>query len=193
MEIDYESDNVFETFELSDEAEIPVGYYDFFQLEGSFNTPMTRPLWLRFHSSVGGYYDGSLVNLYFTPSWSLSSSLMLSGAYIYSNVKLPDRNQQFLSHIGRLKTLIMFNTRLSLSAFIQYNSEDQNIGSNVRFRYNPREGNDLWLVYNEGTNNDLERHMPELPMMPRMNYRSILLKYTKSYRCHCRQRLYCRR
>jgi len=120
-----------------------------------------------------------VVDLRFTPSWSISSFLMLSGAYIYSNVKLPVRSQQYLSHIGRLKALVMFNTRLSLSAFVQCNSSEGNIGSNIRFRYNPREGNDLWLVYNEGTNTDLMR---ENPYKPRMAGRTIMLKYTYTFR-----------
>ncbi|MFC2116904.1 hypothetical protein ACFLTU_10535 [Bacteroidota bacterium] len=113
------------------------------------------------------------------PSWSISSTLMLSGTYIYSHVDLPERNQQFISHIARIKTLVMFTTRLSFSAFIQYNSENQKIGSNIRFRYNPREGNDLWLVYNENTNTDLKR---ELPYRPSLAARSIMLKYTYTFR-----------
>jgi hypothetical protein len=73
----------------------------------------------------------------------------------------------------------MFNTRLSLSAFVQYNSNTRKIGSNVRFRYNPREGNDLWLVYNEGTNTDLKR---EVPYRPGLASRTVMLKYTYTFR-----------
>ena len=80
------------------------------------------------------------------PSWSISSGLTLTGAYIYSNVIFPERNQHFISHIGRLKALVMFSTKLSLSAFIQYNSAEHLFLSNIRFRYNPREGNDFYIL-----------------------------------------------
>ncbi len=175
----YRIENVFETFELSDEAEIPVGYYTFPQLRGFFSTPSTSPAWMYFEGTAGGYFDGSMIQAAFMPNWSISSSITLGGAYLYSHVNLQDRDQRYISHIGRLKTLVMFSTRLSLSAFIQYNSDTRNIGSNVRFRYNPREGNDLWIVYNEDTNTDLRR---EIPYRPRLAGRTLMLKYTYTFR-----------
>jgi hypothetical protein len=175
----FQIENVFETFDLSDDALVPTGYYTFTQLKGFLTTPQTKSAWLYVEGFGGGYYDGSIINLYFQPSWSISSSMMLSGAYIYSHVDLPARDQKFISHIARIKSLVMFNTRLSLSAFVQYNSNTRKIGSNVRFRYNPREGNDLWLVYNEGTNTDLKR---EVPYRPGLASRTVMLKYTYTFR-----------
>ena len=172
-------ENVFEDFTLSDDAEVPAGYYTFTQMKGTLSTPMTNPASLLFEGYGGGYYDGHVLNLQFTPNWSISSSVMLGGDYIYSRVDLPSRDQKFISHIGRLKSLIMFSTRLSLSAFVQYNSNTRTIASNIRFRYNPREGNDLWLVYNEGTHTDLRREIPEKPVLAN---RTIMLKYTYTFR-----------
>ncbi len=175
----YQIENVFETFELSDDAEIPVGYYSFPQFICFASTPMTRPAWLYIEGFAGKYYDGRAVNISMLPNWSLSSSLTLGGAFIYSHVDLPDRGQKYVSHIGRLKVLVMFNTRFSLSAFVQYNSDTGIIGSNVRFRYNPREGNDLWLVYDEGTHTDRQR---DIPHRPSLAARTIMLKYTYTFR-----------
>ncbi len=175
----YRIENVFETFDLSDNAEVPIGYYAFPQMQGIIATPMTLPAWMHIRAGVGAYYDGSLVNLQFQPTWSISSSLMLSGTYIYSHVDLSVRDQEYISHIGRLKALIMFSTKVSFSAFIQYNSDTRGIGSNVRFRYNPREGNDLWLVYNEDTNTGLKQ---EIPYRPGLAGRTVMIKYTYTFR-----------
>ena len=142
-------------------------------------TPMTQPVWMLFQFETGGYYDGKMLSITAMPTWSIASSLILSGAYIYSNVDLMTREQHFISHIGRIKALLMFNTKLSFSAFIQYNSEIHNIASNIRFRYNPREGDDLWIVYNEGTNTDLDR---EIPSPPHLAGRTVMLKYTYTFR-----------
>ncbi|MEE9461924.1 MAG: hypothetical protein V3V53_08835, partial [Bacteroidales bacterium] len=111
--------------------------------------------------------------------WSISSFFVLSGGYVFSKVDFPERDQHFISHIGRIKALLMFSTKLSVSAFIQYNSETHFVSSNIRFRYNPREGNDLWIVYNEGTNTDLDR---EIPSPPRLAGRTVMLKYTYTFR-----------
>ncbi len=50
--------------------------------------------------------------------------------------------------------------------------------TNFRFRYNPREGNDLYIVFNEGRNT--YRNIDE-PRLPLYNSRSILVKYTYTF------------
>ncbi|MEE9464190.1 MAG: hypothetical protein V3W14_01280 [Candidatus Neomarinimicrobiota bacterium] len=52
------------------------------------------------------------------------------------------------------------------------------MSANVRFRYNFREGNDLWIVYDEGMNTNRHRLTP---MLPFTNIRTILVKYTYTF------------
>jgi hypothetical protein len=177
--MEYSYENLFELFELSDEVNVPVGDYNSAKFSGFLMTPMTKPFWMGLALDWGGFYDGRVLSVNALPSWSLSSSFVLTGGYVFSKVDFSKRDQHFLSHIGRLKALLMFSTKLSLSAFIQYNTESHQIGSNIRFRYNTREGNDLWIVYNEGTNTDLVR---EIPNPPRLAGRTVMLKYTYTFR-----------
>jgi hypothetical protein len=177
--VEWNYENLFELFEISDDVNVPIGTYTFPQLTGLIMTPMTKPTWMMLQFETGGYYDGKMLSITAMPNWSMSSSFILSGAYIYSNVDFTTRDQHFISHIGRIKALLMFSTKLSVSAFIQYNSEPHFVSSNIRFRYNPREGNDLWIVYNEGTNTDLDR---EIPSPPRLAGRTVMLKYTYTFR-----------
>ena len=86
---------------------------------------------------------------------------------------------RFTNHIVGLKGLMTLTTKTSLSAFIQYNTSNNKIYSNIRFRYNPREGNDFYLVYDEGLNTSLNRESPTLPVTPG---RTILLKYSYTFR-----------
>jgi hypothetical protein len=177
--VNWNYENLYELFEISDDVNIPIGEYSFPQLKGLIMTPMSKPVWMMLQFEGGGYYDGKMLSVTTMPNWSISSSLILSGAYIYSNVVLVTRGQHFISHIGRIKAMLMFSTKLSLSAFLQYNSENHLVSSNIRFRYNPREGNDLWIVYNEGTNTDLDR---DIPKSPRLAGRTVMLKYTYTFR-----------
>ncbi|HCC71062.1 MAG TPA: hypothetical protein DEQ09_07930 [Bacteroidales bacterium] len=73
---------------------------------------------------------------------------------------------------------MLVNTKLSISAFIQYSSVSEFITSNIRLRYNPREGNDLYIIYDEGFNTDRYR---EIPVMPVSRIRTIMLKYTYTF------------
>jgi len=171
-------ENVFEAIEISDDVEVPPGEYKFFDISCMLQTPLSRPLMTALVFQAGTYYDGQRISCGLQPQWNLSSSFQLSGFYEYNWVDFSGREQKFIAHIGRLKALYMFNTKLSASAFIQYSSADDNIISNFRLRYNPREGNDFYIVYNEGTNTDLDR---ELPTLPRMSDRTLLLKYTYTF------------
>jgi hypothetical protein len=174
----YNYENVFEAIEISDHTQVPVGEYKFWSMEGMLMTPMSRPFLTALMIQAGSFYDGKRVSVGLQPIWSISSSFQLSGFYEYNQVDFPGRNQRFLAHIFRLKALYMFSTKLSVSAFVQYNSDEYNIISNFRLRYNPREGNDFYIVYNEGTNTELDR---EIPTFPRMSDRTLLLKYTYTF------------
>lgn len=171
-------ENIFDTLEISDDAYVPVGEYRFWSMDGMLMTPMSEPLMTSIMIQAGSYYDGKRISLGMQPVWCISSGVQLSAFYEYNRVDFPERDQKFLAHIIRLKTLFMFSTKLSVSAFVQYNSAEDNIISNFRLRYNPREGNDFYIVYNEGTNTDLDRDVPEYP---RMSDRTLLLKYTYTF------------
>lgn len=174
----YNYEYVFEAIDLNDYTQIPVGEYKYWSMEGMLMTSMSKPLMSMLLVQAGSYFDGNRISLGLEPTWAVSSSLRLSAFYQYNRVNFAERNQKFLAHIMRLKVLLMFNTKLSVSAFVQYNSDEHNIISNFRLRYNPREGNDFYIVYNEGTNTELDR---EVPTLPRMSDRTLLLKYTYTF------------
>ncbi len=78
----------------------------------------------------------------------------------------------------QLRVLATLSTKFSILTYVQYNgAEDLAIG-NVRIRYNPREGNDLYLVFNELLNTDREG---KVPYPPRSGARAILLKYSYTF------------
>ena len=128
---------------------------------------------------MGEFYDGTYANL--TPAqvnFRISSNINLGLSYQYSQVDIRDRDQHFRSHLLRLKSEFTFTTKLSLLMFFQYSSSDKFGVNNIRFRYNPREGNDLYLVYNGDYNTNLTREYPELPFMNRTLF---TIKYTYTF------------
>ena len=87
----------------------------------------------------------------------------------------------FAAHVGRVRVATALNRALSASAFVQYNSADGLLSPNVRLRYNPTEGSDLYVVYNEGRLTDRRPSDPDLSRLPRLQARTILLKYTYTF------------
>ncbi|MCK4894087.1 MAG: hypothetical protein KAT07_08970, partial [Calditrichia bacterium] len=127
---------------------------------------------------IGSFYDGDRVTFGVGPTWNIGSSLQLNAYYQFNRINLSARNQNFEAHILRLRALLMLSTKLSLSAFVQRNSANDIVIINFRLRYNPREGNDLYLVYDEGLNLDRYREVPNLPFR---SVRTVLLKYSYTF------------
>jgi hypothetical protein len=171
-------EDVPEEFELSNDAEVPVGKYSFYGLKATYITPMTRLFFAENTLDVGTFYDGWRVSLSVSPWLSISSSLELSGMYQFNRIVFPDRDQQFTAHIARLRFLAMLSTKFSAAAFIQFNSASNTVITNIRIRYNPREGNDFYLVYNEGLNTNRYR---QSPIPPSTGNRAVMIKYSYTF------------
>lgn len=165
-------------FALSEDAVVPVGSYTFFRFGASYHVSHTRLFQVRPRVEVGTFFDGWQATVAVSPVWYVSPHLELAGSYLYNRIRFPDRDQRFDAHLARLRIGTALNTKVSTNAFIQFNSAAHTVSANVRFRYNFREGNDLWLVYNEGMNTDRDRLAPTLPFT---SARTILLKYTYTF------------
>lgn len=174
----YYQENLTEVFELTDEIEVPVGRYSFWGVEGQCYTPMGLKIGLMSFLEGGEFYDGARLSLGVLPRWNPNSTWEFEGFYQYNRVVFPDRNQDLIAHLARLRVLATLSTKVAVSAFIQFNGMDNLIIGNLRFRYNPREGNDFYLVVNEVLNTDRRRAIPALP---RLDARAILLKYSYTF------------
>jgi len=134
---------------------------------------MTQILW-----DAGSFYDGWRVSITAMPRWSISADFDLNGVYQINWVEFPNRGQKFLAHIVRLKFLATLTTEFEASAFIQYNSLGEVVIGNIRLRYNPSEGNDLYVVYNEVLNTN--RH-GKSPFPPISANRAIMIKFSYTF------------
>ncbi|MGE5406324.1 MAG: DUF5916 domain-containing protein [Methanosarcina sp.] len=166
-------------FNLSDNVFFPVGAYNYYNFSTGFSTPANRLIAFNYSLNMGGYYDGAFVNV--TPAQvnlRISSNVNLGLSYQYSQVDIRNRDQHFRSHLVRFKSEYTFTTKLSLLMYFQYSSNEKFGVNNIRFRYNPREGNDLYIVYNGVYNTYLNRVNPELPFM---NKSYFTVKYTYTF------------
>ena len=89
-----------------------------------------------------------------------------------------DRDEEFKFHITRLRIGTAVNRKVSTNALVQYNSTADLFSANIRFRYNFREGQDLWVVLNAGMNTDRLSYTPELPAI---DSQSVLVKYIHTF------------
>lgn len=166
------------TFYLSADAEIPAGRYTFYGMESNFNSPQTNLTNITGYLRAGTFYDGKRITLGITPLTNIGSFLELSCTYELNRIAFTGRDQQFISHLTLLRVVANLSTRHSLTSLAQYNSVTDQIITNIRYRYNPREGVDLYIVYDEGLNTERYR---ELPVLPVSRIRTVLVKFTYTF------------
>lgn len=168
-------EDVKEEFSFSDDAKVPAGRYAYYEFEGTYDTPRAAKLRLSSTMNAGTFYDGNRFSLSVNPIWNVSQHIYLDYFHLINRLSFADRGQEFVGHVVRLRARFMPTIKHTFSAFVQYNSANDLILTNVRYRYNPREGNDFYVVYDEGFNTDRQR---EIPFLPLTRNRTIMVKYS---------------
>lgn len=171
-------ENIRQPFTLSDETYVPEGTYRFALVRLQYRAPQRFSFRPGATLEGGRFFDGRQLSFSVDPTWAPSRHFRLEGTYRLDHVEFPSRGQSFTAHIGRLRTETMYSSTTSFLGFVQYNSADQSVILNLRLRYNPSEGNDLYLVWNEGLVTDRFRLDPAPPLSDR---RSLMVKYSHTF------------
>jgi len=169
---------LFEPYELSDRVSVPPGRYTYPSLVFSLQTPPGRLFNTALTGEAGGYYDGWLVTLGAVPTWSVIPDLELGGMIQYNYVRFPGRDKTFNAPLGQLRVTATLSVKVTASALVQYNKADDSVTANFRFRFNPREGTDLYVVYNEGLNTS---RTGKIPMPPLSSGRAVYVKLNYTF------------
>lgn len=163
----------------NNQATVPAGEYSFTNFSAWFETSSSRDFSTSFFTEAGNFYDGWKWSFYTMPYLKIGTDYDIGLYYRIDRVKFPEREREFTNHIVRLNGLMTLTTKSSFSAFVQYNTAIDGVVGNIRFRYNPRDGNDFYLVYDERLHTSRERTTPALPFTAS---RTVLLKYTYTFR-----------
>jgi len=180
LNLGYNIENLKDSLEIvEDDVFIGPSEYKFVNFMSTVATPMTKPFFIMLMTEAGQYFDGTRISINIQPTWNISRHVELGVTYNFDRLKFRTRDQELTNHIIGIKAMYMRDTRLSINTYIQYNTAVNGIMANLRLRYNPKEGNDFYLVINEGRNTHLTREIPNLPVY---SARSVLLKYTYTFR-----------
>ena len=176
--INHNIEQIQDTFQILGTGDVIPGKYSFTGLDMMINSPYSWKLFLMARVQAGEYYGGNQFSIFLSPIYSPGPGFRLELMYGYDRVRFPAESETCEGHIAGLRTSFMFSNKLSAIAFVQYNNVDDAVITNLRFRYNPKEGNDFYLVFNEGRNTFPGR---EDPPLQQIESRSILVKYTYTF------------
>jgi len=171
-------ESVRDSFDVSDIV-VPPGEYWFHEAQARFQLPRSDRFRGAFAATAGSFYGGRRLSVALSPAWNPSRYLELGGGYEVNRLTFPDRGLATTAHLARLKVQIAFDTKMSLSTYAQFSNDSDLTTFNIRFRYNFREGTDLWIVYNEGLN--MRRDIADRPRLPLSAGRAIMVKYSHAF------------
>ena len=177
---EYSEEGVRFPFNLSDDIAIAPGLYSFYGIRSRINTPQNKMISFWINLNAGQFYDGNRKGTQINANFNISSSFRLGVEYEFNALRFPERSgaNSLDIHSINMKALCMLSTKLSISGLVQYlNTEDELI-TNFRLRYNPREGNDFNIVYNDfrGIN-----RLNSIPEIPSFFGKTVMVKYTHTF------------
>lgn len=155
-------DNPLDSFYISDEVFITPGTYWNRTLNLAYETPRINLYNIGLGYSYGGFYGGTI----HSPSVSFG---YLPNKYFkfdfyseYNNIDIPGFDTYDFT-VNRFIITCTLNVKWTISSFAQYNSALNLWAMNSRLRYNPKDGINLFIVYNGNYNSNRELEMPRLP------------------------------
>ena len=89
LEVIHHYEDVAAAFELGDGVGVPEGAYRFAELWFNFQPPPGPRLRTLVDARLGGFYDGSRLQLKLEPTWNLSRFLEIGGSYEFNRLRFP--------------------------------------------------------------------------------------------------------
>ena len=169
-----------EPFEIDPDVTIPVAGYRFQDVLTSFRFGRQRRLSGNLSFQHGGFYGGEKTTVEFglgggfrgarlelTPQLSIEPGISLNW------VDLPEGN--FTTELVTARTTCTVTPWMFVSALVQYNSSNDSLGANVRFRWEYQPGSELFVVYNE-------QRDTLTPRFPELENRAFIIKINRLFR-----------
>jgi len=141
------SSRIDEAFLLSDRIPVPAGDYDVRHWSFTASSARRRPVTLSVEAERMDNFGGRLVALGGRTRISPGSHLSLELGFTHDRVTLP--LGAFTAEVSSARLVYAFTTRLFVSAFVQHNSLDRKLVTNLRLNFIHRPGSDLFVVFNE--------------------------------------------
>lgn len=180
--VSFTEDRILGSFSLSDKITIGSGIYTMYAPSLYFNGPKKNGFQFTLNSTVGRFYGGKRISVSPSVAWALSRHLGTGIDYEFNRIDFPssyssDGNGLFQTNLVRLNISLFLSTKFSLKLFTQYEDLSKEVSSNLRLRYNPREGTDLYFVVNQGLNTLRNRMNPHLPAI---DNQAVTIKFIKT-------------
>ena len=135
-----------EPFTVAGSVVIPAGEYEDTGYQIEMDWARERVLAPSLSIGKEDYYGGERVSVQGRVEWRPSSRWYSRVSYQYNEVELA--HSQFRTRLIQVRSNLAFNVKWSWVNLVQYDNLSESVGINSRLRWNPRAGEDLYVVWN---------------------------------------------
>ena len=169
-----------EPFPISPQVTIPVGGYQFQDVLTSFQFGQQRRFSGALSAQHGSFYSGEKTTVEFGigggfggARLELTQQLSVQPGISLNWVDLPEG--RFTTELVTTRTTYTVTPQMFVSALLHYNSGNDSLGANVRFRWEYQPGSELFVVYNE-------QRDTLTPRFPELENRAFIIKVNRLFR-----------
>jgi len=135
-------------FDIATGVRIASGAYTFQGVQTQYYLGPQQRITGRVNAATGSFYGGTRHEVGYDGRVELTSQFSIEPRLSINWIDLPVG--QFTARLFGSRATYTMTTRMALSALLQYNSSNNIVSSNVRFRWEYRPGSDLYVVYSDG-------------------------------------------
>ena len=160
-------------FTIADGVVLGVGSYRWQNTNATYMAGPQRKLSGRVTIGTGGFYSGHSTHFSADGRVEVTPKLSMEPRFQRNWIALPEGT--FATNLLSTRATYTMSARLFAGALVQYNSSNDSINTNVRFRWEYEPGSDLFVVYSEGRATDHHG-------FPLQKNRGFVVKFTKLFR-----------
>jgi hypothetical protein len=164
---------LFEPFRIAPGVIIPPGGYSFQDARVSYWFGPQRKASGFVNVSHGGFFSGERTQFSYFGRVEVTPQLSIEPRFSVNWIDLPEG--AFNTRLVSANTNFTMSPRMLVAALVQYNSSNDSISTNIRFRWEYEPGSDIFLVYSEGRETDVRG-------FPTVANRGFVIKFTKLFR-----------
>ena len=170
-------------WQFSEHLVIPADHYSLAGNEFTFESQKNTRILYQVSITTDKFYGGNRIAVEPQINGAVSQHFSLQLYYLFTQINFPNifsdnGDRTFRSDLFTAKFTFSFTTETSFNALCQYDDVSKTLGVNFRFRYNPKEGTDLYVVYNANLNTQLARYNPGLP---RVAEQALIVKFARTF------------
>jgi hypothetical protein len=144
-----------EPFEIADGVVIPPGSYHWMRYRVEVGTAQKRRLYAQLTYWFGDFYDGDLDQLLWTGAWNPTPLVTIEFTGERNIGRLPSGH--FTQTLVGNRLRVNVSPDLSISSYVQYDTDSDSVGVNTRLRWTFSPAGDLFVVYNHNVQESLDR------------------------------------